>query len=85
MSKHFGVILLSLPALFWSAASVLAASQTEPEITPALSAPAHDHAAMPTGCNGCAGHDCASCPLATAAAEAQQAPAPAAEIRCGTN
>ncbi|PWB82760.1 MAG: hypothetical protein C3F11_10200 [Methylocystaceae bacterium] len=80
-------ILLFLPALFMSAASALAAPPTELEIAPAVSAAAaHDHAAMPTGCNGCVGHDCAGCPLAMAAAEAQQtAPSPAAEIRCGAN
>lgn len=83
MYKHFRRVLLALPVVTMGAGLALA-DAPQPELAAAaLAAPAPDHAATP--CNGCAGHDCASCPLAIAAAQAQQAPAPAAEIHCGTN
>lgn len=85
MSKHLGAILLSVPVLAIGVASALAASQSEPASAPTLSAPAQDHAAMPAGCNGCTGHDCASCPLAMAAAEIRAPAAIAPDIRCGAD
>lgn len=87
MKKRLRAILLSLPMLSIGAASAIAAAQNEAEnISPTVSAPTHEQAAMPAGCNGCADHDCATCPLAIAAAQALEAPPPtAAEIRCGSN
>lgn len=86
MSRRLVALLLSLPVLSVGVASAFAGEQSEAQTAPALSAPAQDHAAMPAGCNGCAGHACASCPLAMAAA-GTQTPAPAAPpaIPCGTN
>lgn len=85
MSKRLGVVLLSLPILSLGIASAIAAPPSEPETAAGVSAPAHDHAAIPAGCNGCAGHDCANCPLALADAQTNQAPSAVAEIRCGAN
>ncbi len=85
MLKRLGGLLFSLPVLIGAGVSV--AATTQPSLDGAsVSAPAPDHAAMPTGCNGCAGHDCANCPLMRAAAEQSATqPAPSTEIHCGTN
>lgn len=87
MKKCLSAILISLPMFSIDAASAVAATQNEPEnVSATISAPAHERAAMPAGCNGCAGHDCANCPLALAAAPAIEASTPAAgEIRCGAD
>jgi hypothetical protein len=86
MSRRFVAVLLSLPALAMGASVSFAATTQSAADAPIASAPATDGAAMPAGCNGCAGHDCANCPLMRAAAEQAPAqPAGAAEIHCGTN
>jgi len=51
--------------------------------TPVVAAPAGDQTAMPAGCAGCVGHDCANCPLLQAAASATAgAPSKDAETPC---
>jgi hypothetical protein len=80
-------LLLSLPALLLAGAA-FAATGGEPQASAAtgLSAPAPAEAVTaPSPCAGCAGHDCARCPMALAAA-AQERPAGEAAapmIRCG--
>jgi len=84
MPKRFA---LALPALLIAGAAFAAAGD-EPRAASAglagASAPA-EAAAAPAPCAGCAGHDCAKCPLALAAAQERAAPAPAAPIRCSVD
>ncbi|HEY8064595.1 MAG TPA: hypothetical protein VIF40_07680 [Methylosinus sp.] len=84
MSKSFA---LALPALLIAGAALAAASD-QPGADAAgvagASAPV-EAAAAPSPCAGCSGHDCAKCPMALAAAAAQEsAPAPA-PIRCSVD
>jgi len=87
MSKCFA---LSLPALLIAGAA-FAAVGDEPRAAPAgLSGPSGpaEAAAAPAPCAGCAGHDCAKCPMALAAAAAQEsatAQPPVAPIRCSVD
>jgi hypothetical protein len=86
MSKRLVAVLLSLPALAMGASASFAATTQLAADAPSASAPAADRVAMPAGCSGCAGHDCANCPLLRAAAEQGTAqPAGVTEIHCGTN
>ncbi|MBY6243459.1 hypothetical protein [Methylosinus sp. Sm6] len=61
-------LLIALPAVFLACAAMAAPN---PEDAPAQawqSAPESGQAvAAPSPCSGCAGHDCANCPLARAA------------------
>jgi len=85
MSKRFA---LALPALLIAGAAFAAASD-EPRANAAglTGAPASSEAAVaPSPCAGCAGHDCAKCPMALAAAqESATAQPPAAPIRCSVD
>jgi hypothetical protein len=88
MQNKLNRLLLSLPFLVSVGAALAAPTQPSADAAGVVAvAPADDHAAMPAGCNGCAGKDCANCPLMRAAVEqsATQPATPAAEIRCGTN
>jgi hypothetical protein len=82
--KKLGALFLSLPVLAVGGNAVFAAAtQSATHTPPSLTAPAPGHAALP---GGCAGHDCANCPLTRAAAEQTMVkPAPGPEIRCGTD
>lgn len=84
MPKWSNVILLSLPALTLGAASALAAARPPAAAPAGVLAPAPAAAAvMPAGCGGCAGHDCANCPLMGAAKPARETAA--AAVKCGTD
>jgi hypothetical protein len=88
MQKRLNSLLLALPLLVSAGASLAAPTQRPADAGAGVAAkPADDHAAMPAGCNGCTGKDCANCPMMHAAVEqgATQPSAPKAEIRCGTN
>jgi hypothetical protein len=81
MSLRFGALLLALPILVSHAAAT--PSDGASHQAPVVAAPAGDQAAMPGGCTGCAGHDCANCPLLHAAATAESgAPAAGNETPC---
>ncbi|WP_018265145.1 hypothetical protein [Methylosinus sp. LW4] len=77
---------LALPALL-IAGSAWAAASDQPGADAqnlAGAAPAQATAA-PSPCAGCAGHDCANCPLALAAAQEIGAAQPPAPIRCNVD
>lgn len=73
MSK---LLPMSLPLLFVAGAAYAAVSG-EPQADVGLSAPLQaQSAAAPSPCSGCAGHDCAHCPMAQAAAQERVQPKP---------
>ena len=86
MSKRFA---LALPALLIAGAAFAAAGDAPRADAAGLTAPASSEAAVaPSPCAGCAGHDCAKCPMALAAAAAREsatAQPPAAPIRCSVD
>jgi hypothetical protein len=66
MSK---LLPMSLPLLFVASAAYAAVSSGDPQTGVGLSAPMEAQSAdAPSPCGGCAGHDCAHCPMAQAAA-----------------
>jgi hypothetical protein len=71
MSLRFGALLLALPIMISNAQAAATPSDGASHQAPVVAAPAGDQAAMPGGCAGCAGHDCANCPLLHAAATAE--------------
>jgi len=82
MSLRFGALLLALPIMI-SNAQAATPSDGASHQAPVVAAPAGDQASMPGGCAGCAGHDCANCPLLhAAAATATGAPAAKNETPC---
>jgi hypothetical protein len=82
MSLRFGTLLLALPIMI-SNAQAATPSDGASHQAPVVAAPAGDQASMPGGCAGCAGHDCANCPLLhAAAATATGAPAAKNETPC---
>jgi hypothetical protein len=68
MSLRLGALLLALPIMVSNAHAAAAPSSRASHQAPVVAAPGGDQTAMP-GCAGCAGHDCANCPLLQAAAE----------------
>jgi hypothetical protein len=83
MSLRFGALLLALPIMISNAHAAATPSDGASHQAPVVAAPAGDQSAMPGGCAGCAGHDCANCPLLHAAAAAGSvAPAPGNETPC---
>ncbi|WP_400767509.1 hypothetical protein [Methylosinus sporium] len=77
---------LALPALLiagsaWAAASDQPGADAQ-NLAGAVPAQA---TAAPSPCAGCAGHDCANCPLALAAAQETGAAQPPAPIRCNVD
>jgi len=83
MSLRFGALLLAFPLMISNAQAAATPSDRASHQAPVVAAPAGDQAAMPGGCAGCAGHDCANCPLLhAAAATASGAPAVKNETPC---
>jgi hypothetical protein len=80
MSIRFGAILLALPIMISNAQAAAPPSDGAGQQAPVVTAPAADQAAMPGGCAGCTGHDCANCPLLHAAEMA--APGAATDTPC---
>jgi hypothetical protein len=78
MSLRFGALLFAFPLMISNAQAAATPSDGASHQAPVVAAPAGDQAAMPGGCAGCAGHDCANCPLLHAAASAESG-APSAE------
>ena len=81
MSLRFGALLLALPIMISNAQAAATPSDGASHQAPVVAAPAGDQASMPGGCAGCAGHDCANCPLHAAAA-GSGAPAAGNETPC---
>lgn len=77
MSLRLGALLLAFPIMISNALAAATPADGASHQTAVVAAPAGDQAAMPSGCAGCAGHDCANCPLLHAAATAESG-APAA-------
>jgi hypothetical protein len=82
MSLRFGALLLAFPLMISNAQAAATRSDGASHQAPVVAAPAGDQAATPGGCAGCAGHDCANCPLLHAAATASGAPAAKNETPC---
>jgi len=82
MSLRFGALLLAFPIMISNAQAAATPSDGASHQAPVVAAPAGDQAAMPGGCAGCAGHDCANCPLLHAAAAGSAAPAAKKETPC---
>jgi hypothetical protein len=83
MSLRFGALLLAFPLMISNALAAATPSDGASHQAPVVAAPAGDQAATPGGCAGCAGHDCANCPLLhAAAATASGAPAAKNETPC---
>jgi hypothetical protein len=60
-------LLIALPAVFFACAAVAAPTPEDAPTQTGLAAPEPAHAvAAPSPCSGCAGHDCADCPIARA-------------------
>ncbi|BGE83799.1 MULTISPECIES: hypothetical protein [Methylosinus] len=61
-------LLIALPAAFLACAAIAAPKPEDAPTQAGLAAPEPGQAvAAPSPCSGCAGHDCANCPLARAA------------------
>ncbi|MGA8171337.1 MAG: hypothetical protein WB816_11005 [Methylocystis sp.] len=82
MSIRFGALLLALPMMISNAHAAPTRSDDARGQPPVVTAPAAEQAAMPGGCAGCAGHDCANCPLLHAAAAIPGAPPAKTDAPC---
>jgi hypothetical protein len=84
MQKKLNGILLSVPFLI-AGASFAAGAQPSSTEAAGVATPAPERVAMPAGCSGCTGADCANCPLMHAATEQSATQPGQAEIHCGVN
>jgi hypothetical protein len=84
MSKRISLFLLAFPLAMLAASAARAAPNEAP--VPGVAAE-HEHSATAGGgCAGCAGEDCAHCPMMQAAAQIEAAKgAPAQPKPCQTN